>query len=69
MCVEIAYQIRIEREFFDREVTAVCGYFRIPSDESRAVGIEEIIRSSDVDAPLVEQLEKTVADAVLVVEV
>ena len=67
MCVEVSYEIGIEREFLDREVSAVCRNFRVPADESRTVGIEETIGSSYVDSPVSECRKKAVADAVFVI--
>ena len=67
MRVKVTYKIGIEREFLDREVAAVCRDFGIPSDESGAVGIEEIIRSSDVDSEVLEDIKQAVSEAVLIV--
>ena len=68
MRVKISYKIRIERELFDRIIAAVSGELRVPADISRAVGIKEVISSSDVDPPVLESVKETVAEAFLIVE-
>ena len=69
MSMQISYKIRIEGEFLYREITAVIvDDLGVPSDISRAVRIEEIISSAYVYAQCLEELQKAVSDAVLVVE-
>ena len=53
--MKVAYKIGIKREFLDRVITVVIvnGY-RIPSNESRAVRIVEIICSADFNSELLE---------------
>ena len=64
MCMEVSYNIGIEREFFYRIIDSE---IRIPSDESGAVRIKESVSSSDIDAHASEYIEHLVSDAVFIV--
>ena len=62
MGMKIAYQIRIERKFFYREITAVCGDHRVVSDVSRAVGIKVVARISDGESEFLEEGKESVSE-------
>ena len=55
MCVKVAYEVRVEREFLYGMVTAVYGCLGVPADISGAVRIVESVGLSDFESQAFEE--------------